>query len=175
MGAMSDSKLLWLTGLSGSGKTTLAEALVVRLAAKGITIVHLDGDRLRQGLSSDLGFSQADRRENLRRAGEVANLLLSAGHGVVASFISPYRADRDQIRARISPGAFAEVYIQCPLETCEHRDPKGLYVKVRRGEIPNFTGISAPYEEPLTPELVLNTNLESMEACLDRLEALMEI
>lgn len=168
------SWVLWLTGLSGSGKSTLAEALVARFAARGRAIVHLDGDRLRQGLCSDLGYSETDRRENLRRAGEVVNLLQRAGCTVVASFISPYREDRERIRALFSPGAFAEVFVRCSLEACERRDPKGLYLKARAGKIQNFTGVSDPYEAPLAPELVLDTDQESLEACLDRLEALVE-
>ena len=166
--------VLWLTGLSGAGKSTLAEALAARFEARGRVIVNLDGDRLRQGLCSDLGYSETDRRENLRRAGEVVSLLQSAGCAVVASFISPYRVDRDRIRALFVPGTFAEIFVQCSLEVCERRDPKGLYRKARSGEILNFTGVSDPYETPLAPELVLDTDMESLESCLDRLEALVE-
>jgi adenylylsulfate kinase len=164
--------LLWLTGLPGAGKSTLAEALVARLRASGLQAVNLDGDRLRRGLCADLGYTEQDRRENLRRAGEVATLLAQAGCGVVASFVSPYREDRVRIRARFAPGRFAEVYVRCPLAVCEARDPKGLYARARAGELPRFTGLSDPYEEPLAPELVLDTDRETPEACLGRLEAL---
>lgn len=167
--------LLWLTGLSGAGKSTLAEALVARLRASGLQAVNLDGDRLRKGLCSDLGYTEQDRRENLRRAGEVAALLAEAGCGVVASFISPYREDRARIRARFARGRFAEVYVRCSLERCEARDPKGLYARARAGELPRFTGLSDPYEEPLAPELVLETDRETPEACLERLEALVRM
>lgn len=164
--------LLWLTGLSGAGKSTLAEALEARLLARGIRAIHLDGDQLREGLCADLGYSPEARRENLRRAGALAQWLMDAGCGVVASFVSPYRADRDRIRSLFPPGAFAEVHVKCPLEVCERRDPKGLYARARSGALADFTGISAPYEEPLAPELVLDTSAMTREACLAELEAL---
>lgn len=164
--------LLWLTGLSGAGKSTLAEALEARLLARGIRAIHLDGDHLREGLCADLGFSPEARRENLRRAGALAQWLVEAGCGVIASFVSPYRADRDRIRGLFEPGTFAEVHVKCPLEVCEHRDPKGLYARARSGALPDFTGISAPYEEPLAPELVLDTSAVDRDACLAALETL---
>jgi adenylylsulfate kinase len=160
--------------LSGAGKSTLAEALESRLLARGIRAIHLDGDRLREGLCADLGFSPEARRENLRRAGALAQWLVEAGCGVVASFVSPYRADRDRIRGLFAPGSFAEVHVKCPLEVCERRDPKGLYARARSGSLADFTGISAPYEEPLAPELVLDTSELTLEACLAELEALVD-
>jgi adenylyl-sulfate kinase len=164
--------LLWLTGLSGAGKTTLAQGLVARLQERGAKVIHIDGDQLRKGLCSDLGFTELDRRENLRRAGEVARLLVDSGITVVASFISPYCLDRDRIRARFTPGTFAEIFVRCPLETCEHRDPKGLYAKARSGKLKSFTGVSDPYEVPENPELVLDTDLAGIESCVDRLEGM---
>ena len=148
--------VLWFTGLSGAGKTTLALELEQALFAKGWQAYVLDGDNVRHGLSSDLAFSPADRTENIRRIGEVAGLFADAGFLVLTAFISPYRADRDMAR-NAATDAFHEVYIEADVETCEERDPKGLYVKARRGEIPEFTGISAPYEVPENPELVIDT------------------
>jgi bifunctional enzyme CysN/CysC len=148
--------VLWFTGLSGAGKTTLALELEQALFAKGWQAYVLDGDNVRHGLSSDLAFSPADRTENIRRIGEVAGLFADAGFLVLTAFISPYRADRDMAR-NTATDAFHEVYIEADVETCEERDPKGLYVKARRGEIPEFTGISAPYEVPEQPELVIDT------------------
>ncbi len=148
--------VLWFTGLSGAGKTTLALELEQALFAKGWQAYVLDGDNVRHGLSSDLAFSPADRTENIRRIGEVAGLFADAGFIVLTAFISPYRADRELAR-RTASDAFHEVYIEADVETCEKRDPKGLYVKARRGEIPEFTGISAPYEVPEKPELAVDT------------------
>ncbi len=148
--------VLWFTGLSGAGKTTLALELEQALFVKGWQAYVLDGDNVRHGLSSDLAFSPADRTENIRRIGEVAGLFADAGFLVLTAFISPYRADRDMAR-NAATDAFYEVYIEADVETCEERDPKGLYVKARRGEIPEFTGISAPYEVPENPELVIDT------------------
>jgi bifunctional enzyme CysN/CysC len=148
--------VLWFTGLSGAGKTTLALELEQALFVKGWQAYVLDGDSVRHGLSSDLAFSPADRTENIRRIGEVAGLFADAGFLVLTAFISPYRADRDMAR-NAATDAFHEVYIEADVETCEERDPKGLYVKARRGEIPEFTGISAPYEVPENPELVIDT------------------
>ena len=148
--------VLWFTGLSGAGKTTLALELEQALFVKGWQAYVLDGDNVRHGLSSDLAFSPADRTENIRRIGEVAGLFADAGFLVLTAFISPYRADRDMAR-NAAIDAFHEVYIEADVETCEERDPKGLYVKARRGEIPEFTGISAPYEVPENPELVIDT------------------
>lgn len=149
--------LIWFTGLSGAGKSTIAISLERLLHARGVHSYLLDGDDLRQGLNRDLGFTPEARVENIRRAGEVARLMVNAGLVVVAAFISPYRADRQMVRERFSPGDFVEVFVDTPLAVCEQRDPKGLYLRARRGEIQNFTGISAPYEEPLSPELRIDT------------------
>lgn len=154
--------VIWLTGLSGAGKTTLAEALMARLGDKAFL---LDGDSLRQGLNRDLGFSPEDRLEVGRRIGEVARLLMEAGFTVIVASISPYRQVRDGVRALFDAGEFMEVYVRCPLEVCERRDPKGLYRKVRNGEIGSFTGIHQPYEEPLAPEVTVRTDLEDVETC----------
>ena len=149
--------ILWFTGLSGSGKSTLARAVEEALFERGVRTYVLDGDNVRHGLNRDLGFSPDDRTENIRRIGEVAKLFVDAGSLVLTAFISPYREDRDANRAIMSDGQFIEVFVHAPLEVCEARDPKGLYEKARAGEIPNFTGISAPYEEPERPELVVHT------------------
>jgi bifunctional enzyme CysN/CysC len=160
--------ILWFTGLSGAGKTTLALELEQALFAKGWQAYVLDGDNVRHGLSSDLAFSPADRTENIRRIGEVAGLFADAGFLVLTAFISPYRADRDMAR-NAATDAFHEVYIEADVKTCEERDPKGLYVKARRGEIPEFTGISAPYEVPEKPELVIDTAALDVPQCLAKL------
>ncbi|MGB1277235.1 MAG: adenylyl-sulfate kinase [Nannocystaceae bacterium] len=160
---------LWLTGLSGSGKSTLARMLERRLHHAGIRAFVLDGDNVRHGLNSDLGFTAEDRRENIRRVGEVARLMTEAGQVCIAAFISPYADDRDRVRNIHPPGLFHEIHISCPLEHCETRDPKGLYAKARKGEIRNFTGIEAPYEAPTRPEVVLKTHLFEPQACLDQL------
>jgi adenylylsulfate kinase len=157
---------IWLTGLSGSGKSTLAVALEKALWERGVWSYVLDGDNVRHGLNKDLGFSPADRTENIRRIGEVAKLFTEAGVVNVTAFISPYRADRDTVRALMPKGDFIEAYVECPLETCEQRDPKGLYKKARAGQIPEFTGISAPYEAPESAEIVLNTGNQSEEQTL---------
>ena len=154
---------MWLTGLSGSGKSTIAVALEKTLWSRGVRTYILDGDNIRHGLNKNLGFSPADRTENIRRIGEVAKLFADAGLVAVTAFISPYRADRDQVRALMRPGDFIEVLVDCPLDICEQRDVKGLYQKARAGQIPEFTGISAPYEAPLTPELTLRTAEQSPE------------
>jgi bifunctional enzyme CysN/CysC len=158
--------VLWFTGLSGAGKTTLALELEQALFAKGWQAYVLDGDNVRHGLSSDLAFSPADRAENIRRIGEVAGLFADAGLIVLSAFISPYRADRERARGAASD-AFHEVYIDADVETCEKRDPKGLYVKARRGEIPDFTGISAPYEVPRKAELTIDTATLDVPESLD--------
>jgi adenylyl-sulfate kinase len=165
---------VWLTGLSGSGKSTLARRLEAALFERGCQVYVLDGDNLRYGLNRDLGFSPEDRAENIRRIGEVARLLTSSGAIVVTAFISPYRADRDLTRALMPEGDFVETYLECPLEVCEARDPKGLYRKARRGELKNFTGISAPYEAPETPELVLRTDRHTPAECVGRMLAYLE-
>ena len=151
-------RLIWLTGLSGSGKSTIAVALEARLNQLGRTAYLLDGDNVRHGLCDDLGFSPEDRRENLRRVGEVGRLFVDAGIITLASFIAPYRAERERIRGRMGAGDFLEVHVSTPLEVCEARDPKGLYRKARTGEIQSFTGVSAPYEEPLEPELRIDAS-----------------
>lgn len=148
--------VLWLTGLSGAGKSTLAVEVERALFAKGYHVYVLDGDNLRHGLNSNLGFSHEDRTENIRRVGEVAALFAEAGFVCVSAFISPYRADREGAR-KAAGDSFHEIHVEADLATCETRDPKGLYKRARRGEIPDFTGISAPYEEPENPELVVDT------------------
>ncbi len=151
------SCIVWLTGLSGSGKSTIAVALEKALWSRGVRSYILDGDNVRHGLNKNLGFSPADRTENIRRIGEVAKLFVDAGTLAITAFISPYRADRDQVRALVPAGDFVEILVDCPLDVCEGRDVKGLYAKARAGQIPEFTGISAPYEAPLKPELTLET------------------
>ncbi|MBT5523029.1 MAG: adenylyl-sulfate kinase, partial [Rhodospirillaceae bacterium] len=159
--------VLWFTGLSGAGKSTVAVAVERRLFNLGYQTYVLDGDNVRHGLNADLGFSPEDRAENIRRVGEVAALISRAGMICITAFISPYRSDRD--RARSAGGEqFSEIYIQADLATCEERDPKGLYKKARAGEIPDFTGISAPYEAPAAPELVVDTSALSVEQAVDR-------
>ena len=163
--------VIWLTGLSGSGKSTLANALEQRLLQRGYHSYLLDGDNIRHGLNRDLGFSREERVENIRRVGEVAALFADAGLIVITAFISPFRADRALARALAPEGEFIEVYVHASLQTCERRDPKGLYVKARAGVIQDFTGIDSPYEAPEEPELTLDTERESLEANLDRLLA----
>ncbi len=158
--------LVWMTGLSGSGKSTLASALEKQLFEKGLKTYLLDGDLIRAGLNKDLGFSKEDRKENIRRIGEVCKLMTDAGLIVITSFISPFRADRDLVRSMFTASDFAEIFINASLEVCETRDVKGLYNKARKGLIPEFTGISSPYEEPLNPELTLNTDKEPEEVSL---------
>lgn len=160
--------ILWFTGLSGAGKTTLALALEQELFKRGLQTYVLDGDNIRGGLNSDLGFSPADRTENIRRIGEVAALFADAGLIVITAFISPYQEDRARARA-IKPGPFREIYVRAPLEVCEGRDPKGLYKKARAGQIPEFTGISAPYEAPESADLVIDTAGETVEQSVARL------
>jgi adenylylsulfate kinase len=156
--------IVWLTGLSGSGKSTIAVELEKRLWDRGVRAYILDGDNIRHGLNKNLGFSPADRTENIRRIGEVAKLFTEAGIVAITAFISPYRADRDQVRALVADGDFVEVLVDCPLEVCEQRDVKGLYEKARAGKIPEFTGISAPYEPPLRPELTIRTATQDVAA-----------
>ncbi|KPK11008.1 MAG: adenylylsulfate kinase [Myxococcales bacterium SG8_38] len=149
--------VLWLTGLSGSGKSTIAHRIERMLTDRGVFAYVLDGDNIRHGLNSDLGFSPEDRVENIRRIGEVARLFADAGAVALSAFISPYREDRDCVRALLAPGAFVEIFVDTPLEVCEARDPKGLYRKARAGVISGFTGIDAPYEAPEHPEVHLKT------------------
>lgn len=160
--------ILWMTGLPGSGKSTLACELERALFLRGYQVFLLDGDNVRHGLSSDLGFSPKDRAENIRRVGEVAALFAEAGLIAISAFISPYRADRDGIRERRS-GDFHEIFVSAPLEVCERRDPKGHYRKARAGELADFTGVSSPYEPPLAPDLKLETHLQSIEECIGTL------
>ena len=168
------SCVLWLTGLSGSGKSTIASEVERVLIERAIHSYVLDGDNIRFGLNSDLGFSDEDRTENIRRIGEVAKLFSNAGMVVITAFISPFRNDRDHVRSMLDPGSFFEIYTRCSLETCEKRDPKGLYAKARAGEINDFTGITSGFEEPLNPELVLDTENLSVDECVKRIVALLE-
>lgn len=153
---------LWFTGLSGSGKSTIAHAVEEALVARGCLAYVLDGDNVRHGLNCDLGFSPEERRENIRRIGEVARLFTDAGMLCICAFVSPYRADRDRIRASMQPGDFVEIFVDASVETCAKRDPKGLYRKARAGEIADLTGVGAPYEAPNAPELVLDTERQSL-------------
>ena len=161
-------KVLWFTGLSGSGKSTVANAVERQLHAQGIRTFTLDGDNVRHGLNKDLGFTDADRVENIRRIAEVARLMVEAGLVVLTAFISPFRSERDMARALFPEDEFVEIYLDLPLETAEERDPKGLYKKARRGEIPNFTGIDSPYEAPRAAELTLDTSELSLEDCVEK-------
>lgn len=155
--------ILWFTGLSGSGKSTLAHAVEEHLHRMGRRTFVLDGDNVRHGLCGDLGFSAQDRVENIRRIGEVAKLFMEAGVIVLTAFISPFREDRNKVRAMVRPQEFIEIYCQCPIDVCEQRDVKGLYKKARAGEIRQFTGISSPYEAPDAPELEINTSEQTLE------------
>ncbi|MDR6226634.1 adenylyl-sulfate kinase [Desmospora profundinema] len=152
------SAVLWFTGLSGSGKSTLANTVQHLLLERGVQAYVLDGDNIRHGLNRGLTFSPEDRQENIRRIGEVAKLFVDSGQFALTAFISPYREDRERVRALLEPGEFVEVFVDCPLNTCEQRDPKGLYAKARRGEIAGFTGVDAPYESPEKPELIIYTD-----------------
>ena len=158
--------VLWLTGLSAAGKSTVANELEAALFRRGNQVFVLDGDRVRHGLCRDLGFSPDDRQENIRRVGEVAKLFAEAGFICITAFISPYRADRDLARKIAPPGKFFEVYLNTPLDVCEQRDVKGLYARARAGEIKNFTGVSAPYEPPLKPEIELHTEKSTVAECV---------
>jgi adenylylsulfate kinase len=165
--------VVWLTGLSGSGKSTIAYALESRLTRAGRLAFVLDGDNLRHGLNEDLGFSDDDRRENVRRAGEVAALFADAGMIAIVSLISPFRADRERVRRRAGEGRFFEVFVNTPLAICEERDAKGLYAKARAGAIPEFTGISSPYEPPENPELLLLAGNTSVVEGVEAVEAML--
>ncbi|WP_372237949.1 adenylyl-sulfate kinase [Pseudomonas sp. o96-267] len=160
---------IWLTGLSGAGKSTIANALEVALTENGRHTYLLDGDNVRQGLCKDLGFSDKDREENIRRIAEVARLFVDAGLIVITAFISPFRVDRETARAIIGEGEFIEVFIDTPLPECERRDPKGLYSKARAGLIPNFTGIDSAYEAPLQPEIRLDTVQSDLVSCVKKI------
>ncbi len=160
--------ILWFTGLSGSGKSTIANLVEKELYARGIHTYLLDGDNVRHGLNRDLGFTDADRVENIRRVGEVARLFVDAGLIVLCSFISPFRAERRMVRELVREGEFVEIFVDTPLEDCVRRDPKGLYARARAGEIRNFTGIDSPYEAPEHPELVLQTSATAAAGCAER-------
>ena len=169
------SAVVWLTGLSGSGKSTIAKEVEKRLFDRDVQTMMLDGDNVRHGLSGDLGFSPNDRKENIRRVGEAARLFFEQGNVTLCSFISPYQEDRDRIRELLPEGRFVEVHVDCPLEVCKERDTKGLYKKAEEGEIANFTGVSAPYEEPQNPEIVVNSDQNDVETCVNQIiEALEE-
>jgi adenylylsulfate kinase len=163
------SCVLWFTGLSGSGKSSIANAVSSELYRRGINEYVLDGDNIRHGLNRDLGFSDHDRTENIRRIGEVAKLFVDNGTVVTSAFISPFRSDRDQVRALFEEGEFIEVFVDCPLEECERRDPKQLYSKARRGEIKDFTGINSPYEEPERPEITIRSELLTVEEAVEEI------
>ena len=168
------SSILWFTGLSGSGKSTLANAVNAALFERGLATYVLDGDNIRHGLCKDLGFSDADREENIRRIGEVAKLFLDAGVIVLTAFVSPFRADREKARALVADGDFLEIHCAADLAVCESRDPKGLYAKARAGQIKEFTGISSPYEAPEKPELCLDTGAQNLEQCVAAVINLLE-
>jgi adenylylsulfate kinase len=161
--------LIWLTGLSGSGKSTLALRLERYFFIQGYKVFMLDGDNVRNGLCKDLGFSEDDRKENLRRVGEVSKLMLDAGLAVICSFISPCGEDRMAIKEIVGEKRFIEVYVNCTLEVCEERDVKGLYAKARKGLIPNFTGVSAPYDAPAFPDIEVNTAEETVEESVNKI------
>lgn len=162
------SVILWFTGLSGAGKSTLAHAVEKALFDKGCRTFVFDGDNVRHGLCADLSFTAEDRKENIRRIGEMSKLFLEAGVIALTAFISPFQSDRDRVRSLVKNGQFIEIYCKASLGVCEQRDVKGLYAKARRGEISDFTGISSPYEEPLKAELVLDTGLEPLALCVDK-------
>ncbi|MFM7119530.1 MAG: adenylyl-sulfate kinase, partial [Gammaproteobacteria bacterium] len=165
--------VVWLTGLSGSGKSTIANLLEARLVDLSRHTYLLDGDNVRHGLNRDLGFTEADRVENIRRVGETAKLMVDAGLITLVSFISPFRSERQMVRDLLQPGEFIEVFVDTPLEVCESRDPKGLYKRARAGEISNFTGISAEYQAPLEPELHIRTTTVTPEQAVDQILALL--
>ncbi|MBZ0096610.1 MAG: adenylyl-sulfate kinase [Sulfuricella sp.] len=162
------SVIIWFTGLSGAGKSTLAHAVEERLHQMSCRTFVFDGDNVRHGLCGDLDFSEEDRRENIRRIGEMAKLFVEAGVVALTAFISPFRADRLKVRNLTVPGDFIEVYCRCPIEVCEQRDVKGMYRRARAGEIRDFTGISSPYEEPENPELAIDTGSMPLDQCVDQ-------
>jgi len=161
------SIMIWFTGLSGSGKSTIANALQHKLFQKNINVYLLDGDNLRYGINKNLSFTAEDRQENIRRTAEISKLFVDAGIVVLAAVISPFEKDRLNARALFKQGEFIEVYIKCSLEECENRDPKGLYKKARKGEITQFTGVDQPYEEPINPEIVIDTNKLSIDESVE--------
>ncbi|MBZ9607638.1 adenylyl-sulfate kinase [Clostridium estertheticum] len=162
------SKLLWFTGLSGSGKSTVANALEIKLDYLGKSTYLLDGDNIRLGINSDLGFSIEDRSENIRRISEIGKLFVDAGLITIACFISPLKENREMVRATLGED-FIEIFVDCPLGECEKRDPKNLYKKARLGEIKEFTGITSPYENPENPEIVINTKEQTIDQCVDKI------
>ncbi|TCT26471.1 adenylylsulfate kinase [Melghiribacillus thermohalophilus] len=161
------SFVLWFTGLSGAGKSTLSVAVEQELYKRGIRTYRLDGDNIRHGLNKNLGFSPEDRKENIRRIGEVSKLMVEAGVVTLSAFISPYREDRNMVRELVEDNEFIEIYVKCGLDVCEQRDPKGLYKKARAGEIKGFTGIDAPYEAPENPDIIVETDQQSLEECVE--------
>ncbi len=165
--------VLWFTGLSGAGKSTIAHAVEQRLHEMGCRTFVFDGDNVRHGLCSDLGFSPQDRTENIRRIGEMVRLFIDAGIIALTAFISPYRADREKLRRLTADGDFIEIYCRCPVEVCERRDVKGLYRLARANEIQDFTGVSAPYEEPESPDLILDTHVSSLHECVENVVSLL--
>ena len=168
-----NAKILWFTGLSGSGKSTIANGVELALNEQGFKTYLLDGDNVRLGLNNDLGFSDKDRVENIRRIREVAKLMLDAGLIVLCAFVSPFRKDRDALREVVNEEDFVEIFVNCPLEVCEERDVKGLYKKARAGLIKDFTGISSAFEAPLNPEIILNTKELSLEKCVEKILSLL--
>ena len=163
------SVILWFTGLSGAGKSTLAHAVEKALFDLGCRTFVFDGDNVRHGLCTDLGFSADDRQENIRRIGEMSKLFIQAGMIALTAFISPYRSDRDRVRSLVGNGEFIEIYCKASLAICEQRDVKGLYAKARRGELADFTGITSPYQFPISPEIELDTGMESLDTCVDKI------
>ena len=163
------SVIIWFTGLSGSGKSTISVALEKELYERNIRSYRLDGDNIRHGLNNNLGFSSSDRTENIRRIGEVSKLMIDAGLITLTAFISPYEEDRNQVRQLVESNEFIEVYVKASLEVCESRDPKGLYKKARLNEIKGFTGIDSPYEQPQKPEVIIDTDILSVEQSVDKL------
>lgn len=169
------SCVLWFTGLSGSGKSTLANAVDFQLFKQGFRSYVLDGDNIRQGLNKDLRFGNYDRKENIRRIGEVAKLFVDSGQIVSSAFISPFRKDRAIVRSMFEEQEFIEIFLNCPIHVCEDRDPKGLYKKARQGEIPDFTGINSPYEIPDCPEIIIETNTTTIEESIQRIFAYLKV
>lgn len=169
------SVILWFTGLSGAGKSTLAHAVEEALHQRGCRTFVFDGDNVRHGLCSDLGFSTEDRAENIRRVGEMAKLFIETGVIALTAFISPFRADRERVRSLVPHGDFLEIYCRCPIEVCEQRDVKGLYKRARVGEIKEFTGISSPYEEPDDPDLVVDTGTLALDECVYQVLAMLKV
>lgn len=168
------SVILWFTGLSGAGKSTLAHAVEDKLHSLGCRTFVLDGDNVRHGLCGDLTFSDSDRKENIRRIGNVAKLFLEAGVIILTAFISPFKSDRKLVRNMVPTGEFLEIYCNATVEVCEQRDIKGLYQKARKGEIKEFTGISSPYEAPTNPELIVNSGTDALDTCVDQIIQLLE-